>query len=103
MSKHTKIFAIAFGTGAGLNLGLNVLFVLRWGVIAAAIVALIAYVLVAGIIYYQFDAINNVLSVIIGAAICFAVLFLLKGLTQAETRFFLQLFKETAKGVVNRR
>jgi O-antigen/teichoic acid export membrane protein len=136
MSKHTKIFAIAFGTGAGLNLGLNVLFVPRWGVIAAAIVALIAYVLVAGIIYYQsrkymiFDAnpvfviksilasavmtlaiwafhpvgaVKIVLSVIIGAAIYFAVLFLLKGLTQAETRFFLQLFKETAKGVFNRR
>jgi hypothetical protein len=53
--------------------------------------------------FHPIGAIKIVLSVIIGAAIYFAVLFLLKGLTQAETRFFLQLFKETAKGVLNRR
>jgi len=136
LSKRTAILAIAFGAGGGLNLILNIIFVPRWGVVAAAVASLIAYALVAGIICYQsrkylkFDAklvfigksvlasavmalaiwvfspvgaVEIILAVIMGAAIYFAVLFLLKGFEKAETQFFLQLFEETAKGVINRR
>ena len=134
-SKRTRIIAVAFGAAAALNLGLNILLVPHWGVIAAATTTLIAYALVAGIICYQsrkymkFDsnlgfiiksvlasivmtfaiwafspvgAVKIVLSIIIGAAVYFAVLFLLKGFKKAETQFFLRLVKETVRGVRSR-
>jgi len=51
--KHTKIFAIVFGSAALLNLGLNIILVPRWGVIGAAITTLIAYTIAGVIIYYK--------------------------------------------------
>lgn len=53
LSKRTTIFAIAFGAAAALNLGLNILLVPHWGIIAAASSTLVAYTTVAIIIYYQ--------------------------------------------------
>jgi len=52
-SKRTRIFAIAFGAAAGINLGLNILLVPYWGIIAAAITTLIAYVMVASAVYFK--------------------------------------------------
>jgi O-antigen/teichoic acid export membrane protein len=53
LSRRTIIFAIAIGIAAALNLGLNILLVPYWGIIAAAITTLISYLVVAIIFYYQ--------------------------------------------------
>lgn len=132
LSKRTGVFAITYGAAAALNLGLNILLVPHWGIIAAAVTTLIAYAMTAIIMYYQagkylkFDikldfiikstlssvvmsaviwVINPVgiveilVSMIIGAIIYFAVLFLLRGFNRNEARFSLQLFKEITGGI----
>jgi len=61
MFKDTKFFIIAFGAGAVVNLGLNIIFVPYFGIIAAAAITLISYSLAAVIIcwrsskYMKFD------------------------------------------------
>jgi len=47
-----KLFASVFGFAALLNLGLNIIFVPRWGIIGAAITTFIAYYLLTIIIWY---------------------------------------------------
>jgi len=51
--KRIKIFVIVFGTVAVVNIGLNILFIPRWGVTGAAIATLIAYAMAAISIYYK--------------------------------------------------
>lgn len=51
--KRTNIFAIVSGTTAAINLGLNIIFIPRWGVIGAAITTLIAYAIATIIICYK--------------------------------------------------
>lgn len=51
--KRTQIFAITLGAAAAVNLGLNVIFVPRWGIMGAAVTTLISYIMVAVVIYYQ--------------------------------------------------
>jgi len=126
--KRTRIFPIVFGTAAALNLGLNILLVPHWGIMAAAITTLVAYAMVAVIMYYQagkylkFDTklgfiiksilssavmtsviwiinpagiVKILISIVIGAIIYFAILFLLRGFSRNEIQFFFKLFKET--------
>jgi len=50
--KRSKLFVGVFGLAAVLNLGLNIIFVPQWGVIGAAITTLIAYYLLAIIVWY---------------------------------------------------
>ncbi|MBA7507591.1 hypothetical protein ES706_06311 [subsurface metagenome] len=53
LSKHTGIFTIA-SVAAGLtNIGLNIIFIPRFGVIGAAIATLISYIMVGFIMYYN--------------------------------------------------
>jgi len=51
--KNTKFFIIAFGVGAITNIGLNIILVPLFGIIAAAASTLIAYGLVAIITYWK--------------------------------------------------
>jgi O-antigen/teichoic acid export membrane protein len=53
LSKQTRIIAIASGIAAAVNLGLNILLVPYWGVVAAAITTLIGYTIMALIMYYK--------------------------------------------------
>jgi O-antigen/teichoic acid export membrane protein len=53
LSKRTIVFTIAFGVGAAINLGLNILLVPHWGVMTAAITTVLAYLVVVIIMYYQ--------------------------------------------------
>lgn len=132
LSKRIRIFPIVLGAAAVLNLGLNILLVPHWGIIAAAITTLVAYVMLAIVMYYQagkylkFDLkldfiIKSIassvvmgaviwaikpagiakvlLAVVIGAAIYFVVLFLLRGFSRNEIQFFFKLLKETVKGI----
>ena len=48
-----RIFAGVFGFAAVLNLGLNIIFVPRWGVIGAAITTFIAYYLLTIVVWYM--------------------------------------------------
>ncbi len=50
--KRSKLFASVFGFAAALNLGLNIIFVPRWGVIGAAITTFVAYYILAIIVWY---------------------------------------------------
>jgi O-antigen/teichoic acid export membrane protein len=52
LSKRSKIFVAVYGTAAAVNLGLNILLIPHWGIIAAAVTTLIAYILATGIMYY---------------------------------------------------
>lgn len=136
LSKRTGIFAISVGVAAALNLGLNILLVPYWGIIAAAATTVAAYVTVAIIMYYQagrylkFDIklgfiIKSILSaiamsaaiwafspesiaeilisIVIGAIIYFAILFLLRAFNRGEIQFFFKLFKETMRVIKIRR
>ena len=51
LSRRTAIFPLTFGIAAILNLGLNILLVPHWGIMAAAFTTLIAYLMVAIIMY----------------------------------------------------
>ena len=51
--KRTRFFVIAFGAAAVINLVLNIILVPYFGILAAAITTLIAYVLISIIIYYK--------------------------------------------------
>ena len=135
LSKQSGIFVWVFGIAAVVNLGLNILLVPRWGIIAAAATTLAAYALASGLIYLlsrrrlRFDAhlgfvgksivasvvmtaavwafspvgaTQILLAIVMGAAVYFAVLFILKGFTKGEIQFFRQLFKDTARGVLHR-
>jgi O-antigen/teichoic acid export membrane protein len=51
--RQTKIFVVAFGIAAVTNLGLNIILVPRFGILAAAITTLIAYAIAATIVYYK--------------------------------------------------
>lgn len=53
LSERTGIIFTAFAGAAVLNLGLNILFVPRWGIIAAAVTTLISYIVVAIIMFYR--------------------------------------------------
>ena len=53
LSRRTVIFAITLSVAAALNLGLNVVLIPYWGVIAAAITTIAAYALAAIIMYKQ--------------------------------------------------
>jgi len=53
LSKKTRIFAIAFFVAGIINLGLNIILVPYYGIVAAAITTLIAYITVVLIVYYK--------------------------------------------------
>ena len=126
LTKRTKIVGILWGAAALLNLALNIIFVPRFGVLAAAATTLVSYSLVAGITIFisskhlRFDThgvfllksvvASLVMSVVIwqlnpvgwvnilwviglGALIYFTVLFLAKGFSLNEIRFFRHLFQ----------
>jgi len=50
--KRSKLFVSVFGFAAALNLGLNIIFVPRWGIIGAAITTFVAYYILAIIVWY---------------------------------------------------
>jgi len=52
MHKRSKLFVSVFGFAAALNLGLNIIFVPRLGVIGAAITTFVAYYILAIIVWY---------------------------------------------------
>jgi len=79
-----------------LKFDANLVFIGK-SILASAVMALAIWA------FHPVGAVEIVLAVVMGAAIYFAILFLLKGFKKAETQFFLHLFKETAKGVLNRR
>jgi O-antigen/teichoic acid export membrane protein len=136
LSKRTRIIAVSFGIAAALNLGLNILLVPHWGIIAAALTTLVAYIIGAMIIYYQaskylkfnmhlgfiiksvlsaiamsaaiwaFSPVGIVeilISIVIGAIIYSAVLFLLRGFNRDEIQFLLKLFKDTMGKILLKR
>lgn len=119
LSKHTRIFAIASLVAGLTNIGLNIVFIPRFGVIGAAIATLISYIMVGFIMYYNsrkyirfqagwdfiiksilasvvmtlaiwafspVGAVRIVLSIVIGAVVYFAMLFLLRGFKREELR-----------------
>lgn len=129
LTKRTIIYPILYGAAALLNLGLNLLLVPYWGVTAAAITTLAAYLLTAIIMGYRSRkylkfSINPsfivksilssiimasiiwvmnptgiamiILSIIIGVIIYFSIVFLVRGFSRKEVRFFIELIKETA-------
>lgn len=50
--KKTGLIGIAWGIAAALNLGLNLIFIPRFGIIAAAITTLLAFAVAIGWVYY---------------------------------------------------
>jgi len=126
LTGKTRIIGILWSAAAILNLGLNIIFIPRFGVLAAAATTLVSYTLVTGITvffstkYLRFSAgptfilksviaslvmssviwilnptgVPNVLFTIgLGAVIYFAVLFLTRGFSLNEIRFFRQLLQ----------
>ena len=53
LSKRSRIFASVFGIAGGVNLGLNFVLIPRFGIIGAAITTIVAYAIVAIVIYYK--------------------------------------------------
>lgn len=125
--KKTRIIGILWGGVALLNLALNIIFVPRFGILAAAVTTLVCYTLVAGItifisakhIKFSFawafilksviasvvmsliiwvlnptGMVNILLVTGLGALIYFVILFLEKGFSLNEIRFFRQLFQK---------
>jgi len=124
--KKTKIIGILWGGAALLNLTLNIIFVPRFGVVAAAVTTLVCYTIVAGItvsvsakhlrfsVGWTFILKSIVASLVmamivwklspagmvnilwvgaVGATIYFIILFLMKGFSFNEIRFFRQLIR----------
>ncbi len=127
--KKTKISGIAYTLAALVNLGLNILLVPIWGILAAAITTIIAYSLLLGInVYYSrkefsFDmnwrfiaksliaslamslviwwlgpegSVATVVTVVIGVVVYGVILFLLRGFSRGEFRFFRGLFQSSS-------
>ncbi len=124
--KKTKIIGILWGGAALLNLTLNIIFVPRFGVVAAAVTTLVCYTIVAGMtvsvsakhlrfsVEWTFILKSIVASLVmalivwklspagmvnilwvaaVGATIYFIILFLMKGFSFNEIRFFRQLIR----------
>jgi O-antigen/teichoic acid export membrane protein len=53
LDKRRKIFVIVFAFASIMNLGLNIIFVPYWGIIAAAVTTLFAYIVAASMIFYK--------------------------------------------------
>ena len=53
LQKNTNFFIFAFGVGVAVNLILNIIFVPYFGSLAAAVTTLLAYFIVALLIYFK--------------------------------------------------
>lgn len=129
LAKKTKISGIAYTLAALVNLGLNILLVPIWGILAAAITTIIAYSVLLGIVIYysrkefrfhidwRFVAksliaslamslviwwlapegsVATIVTVAIGIVVYGVILFLLKGFSPGEFRFFRGLFQSSS-------
>ena len=124
--KKTRIIGILWGGVALLNLALNIIFVPKFGVLAAAVTTLVCYIIVAGmtiflstrhlkfsvglVFIFKSIAASLVMALIVwrlsptgmvnilwvtavGTAVYFVILFLMKGFSLNEIRFFRQLIR----------
>lgn len=133
LAKKTNILGAIWGIGGLVNLGLNLVFVPRFGILAAAATTLFAYALASGLtLYFSFReltfkvdwafivkslAASGVMSLVIlslnpvktwevfliiglGAVIYGIVLFLLRGFTRSEVKFFTRFVRENLRMII---